>query len=489
MANVYMVGSHIVGAGGGIYVTGGGGTFTPTGSQTMTGTIADGQNVLLNGTFAAKPNGATPHFWCPAETQFNPSTLGRVQSWNPNFNSLTFSSSGGPTGLGCITGSGSPGTGGTGTQSSWAIGFDIDNWTGWSSAPYALNTYGQKTRVSRSILRHLLPYLPGSGSSGWNTKNYRAWARTGGIGSGIQGGGPDFYAPPCNGRFEVEDITIDWSPSPDYNADPIAIALYENLQDTWFKEEVKYICNSNSSTADANYNWQAYASGFPLSISNITKASSCVVTSSSSQSSNPFEQLGNNEQQLIFDGVQGMTQINGQIGRVTAAGGSAGAWTATVGINTTGFSSYISGGFAAYMVWNFPNTSYQTNSWKLLNASNSGLTNAVGGGGNILQSYPIHYIVDGTSGRNNAPAGSYPEYAHVFQEDSWVWAVLQDSPYYNAGATIREPQIPYLWPQTGTPTQIGFLLRQGLLPRGQPAYLFTTDNNDAATLQGYVTWP
>jgi hypothetical protein len=262
------------------------------------------------------------------------------------------------------------------------------------------------------------------------------------------------------------------------------------LQDTWFKEEIKYACNSSSSAADANYQWRAFAPGFPFPISNITRSTTPTITSSSTQSTNPFEDLSNHEQQLIIDGVQGMTQINGQIIRVTGAGGSAGAWTCTTdSLNTTSYSTYTGGGYAEYIPWNFPNTSYQANAWKMLNASISGLTNAVNGGGNILQSYPAHYVIDGTSGRANAPLGSYISYAHLFQEDSWVWCVLQDSPYYYAGSTVREPQIPYQWAQSGSPTQIGIMLRQGMLSRSKPAYMFTTDNNDVPTFQGTITWP
>lgn len=471
--------------------SGGGGQFIPAGSQSITGTIADGQVVTLNGAgFGTKPYASNPLLWAPLETQLAPSSLGRVTAWNPNSGGLTFSGSGGPTGLGCATGSGTPGPGGTGVQTGWALGFDIDNWAGWSGNPYALNSYGQKTRISRGMLRHAMGYLAGTGSTGWNTKNYRAWARTGGIGSGIQGGGPDFYAPPCNGRFDVEGPTgwQDW-PSPDYNGDPVARALYESPQDQWFKEEIKFCSNSSSGVADANYNWQVYSPGFTFPISNITKSATPTITSSSTQSTNPFQNTnGNNEQQLILDGVQGMTQINGQVIRVISAGGSPGAWTCTTdSINTTSFGSYAGGGSAAYMVWNFPNTSYQRNSWKFLNAANSGLTNAVNGGGNILQSYPAHYVIDGTSGRNNAPLGSYPEYAHLYQDDSWMWVVIQDTPYYYAGAGIREPQIVTVGGWTNTAIQ--FHLRRGMMASGSTGYVFTTDNNDVPTYQGKVIWP
>ena len=88
-------------------------------------------------------------------------------------------------------------------------------------------------------------------------------------------------------------------------------------------------------------------------ITGISQASSAVVTvnnnNSSSSSVNPFvvgEVLG-------FSGVTGMTQINGLSGTVTAIGGSSGAWTATLNINSSGFSAFTacpSYGSASYCV-------------------------------------------------------------------------------------------------------------------------------------------
>lgn len=77
-------------------------------------------------------------------------------------------------------------------------------------------------------------------------------------------------------------------------------------------------------------------------ISGISKATSAVVTMSSSAASNPFA-VGENMQ---FSGVQGMTQINGVVAAVTAIGGSSGMWTATVAVNSSAFTTYTSGGTA-----------------------------------------------------------------------------------------------------------------------------------------------
>lgn len=81
-------------------------------------------------------------------------------------------------------------------------------------------------------------------------------------------------------------------------------------------------------------------SAVTATITGITQAASAVVTINTVSGSNPFS-LGNN---VGFSGVVGMTQINGLVGRITAIGGSSGAWTFTVNINSLGFTAYSSGG-------------------------------------------------------------------------------------------------------------------------------------------------
>jgi hypothetical protein len=82
-----------------------------------------------------------------------------------------------------------------------------------------------------------------------------------------------------------------------------------------------------------------------FTITNITSASSAVVTFSSAATNNPIG-VGS---QMTFSGVSGMTGINGLTGTVTAVGTvtAGSSYTATVNINSTGFSSYISGGTMA----------------------------------------------------------------------------------------------------------------------------------------------
>jgi hypothetical protein len=89
--------------------------------------------------------------------------------------------------------------------------------------------------------------------------------------------------------------------------------------------------------------WNGESEIGSIAISGITQGPAAVVTSSYAGPLNPFLNSFN----VVLSGVSGMTQINGQIGTITAVGGSAGAWTATVNINSSSFSVYTSGGTAS----------------------------------------------------------------------------------------------------------------------------------------------
>jgi hypothetical protein len=78
-------------------------------------------------------------------------------------------------------------------------------------------------------------------------------------------------------------------------------------------------------------------------ITGITAAAQAVVTISTGGSANPFA-VGNT---IAFASVGGMTQINSQVGTVTAIGGVTTAWTITTNINSTAFTAWSSGGTAA----------------------------------------------------------------------------------------------------------------------------------------------
>lgn len=83
--------------------------------------------------------------------------------------------------------------------------------------------------------------------------------------------------------------------------------------------------------------------GGPLfTVTAITKAASAVITINDSSTINPMRL----NDLIKFASVGGMTEINGLVGKITALGGSASAWTATVNINSTSFTTYTSGGTA-----------------------------------------------------------------------------------------------------------------------------------------------
>jgi hypothetical protein len=82
----------------------------------------------------------------------------------------------------------------------------------------------------------------------------------------------------------------------------------------------------------------------PLTVTSITKAASAVITVNSGAAANPFF-IGC---PITLQGVVGMTQINQQSAHVSAIGGVSGAWTATIPLDSTTFSNYVSGGQVAF---------------------------------------------------------------------------------------------------------------------------------------------
>jgi Pectate lyase superfamily protein/Ubiquitin-activating enzyme E1 FCCH domain len=100
---------------------------------------------------------------------------------------------------------------------------------------------------------------------------------------------------------------------------------------------------SNAFTQDQPIlNYQG-GSGTPFTITGITQAASAVVTINTVAVQNPVS-IG---QLIAFSSVNGMTQINGLKGTVTAIGGASGAWTFTVNINSSAFTAYTSAGSAS----------------------------------------------------------------------------------------------------------------------------------------------
>lgn len=123
---------------------------------------------------------------------------------------------------------------------------------------------------------------------------------------------------------------------------PITSTLYDWAQYGTGSAEVLYLVNgSDQPLLYDGTTWWAVGT-VTATITGITQAASAVVTINTVSGTNPYA-IGNT---IGFQGVGGMTQINGLMGTVTAIGGASGAWTATVNINSSGFSAYTSGGVA-----------------------------------------------------------------------------------------------------------------------------------------------
>ena len=112
---------------------------------------------------------------------------------------------------------------------------------------------------------------------------------------------------------------------------PLGVHIYNNIVE-----------NSTDNAIDV----EANIGLLTISITNILAANPAVITFSNG-ASNLLEVGG----EISFSGVSGMTQINGRTGTVSAVGGSAGAWTVTMGgvggyggIDSSAFSAYTSGG-------------------------------------------------------------------------------------------------------------------------------------------------
>jgi hypothetical protein len=86
--------------------------------------------------------------------------------------------------------------------------------------------------------------------------------------------------------------------------------------------------------------WWPITSPISATISGISIAASAVVTVNSVAGSNPFA-IG---ETVGVTGAAGMTQINNINAKVTNIGGSSGAWTVTLNVNSSGFSAWTSGG-------------------------------------------------------------------------------------------------------------------------------------------------
>lgn len=269
-----------------LIVAAGGSNFTPDPGFSISSPsgVSNGSIITIganSGTpFGTKPFGVNPLLWVPCDTDGNPHpTLSRITSLQSFLMSqMTWQSTGGPTGAGCYKGDTSTNT----IPNNWAIGIDVAQWSGWAAADpfggnngYWLNDYGVSTywyRREKRNFGHLdqSATLSYNGVGNYNTKNARVWPVTpkSAVGSaGTLSNVGDFYLPPSDQIFEVENISNTWGlgtdfpsggGSQDWAGECIAACVSaENVMNgAWCADEKLFTTNSTSSAADANVMWR-----------------------------------------------------------------------------------------------------------------------------------------------------------------------------------------------------------------------------------------
>lgn len=392
---IYVVGSHIVGAGGSVFSTGGGGggNFTPNSGFTISSPsgVSNGSIVTVNansGTpFGTKPFAATPLFWCPADTSATPSSLGRITTLQAAAMSMfTWQSSGGPTGLGCFAGTPSTNT----VVNNWAIAIDLPQWSGWAAADpfgggngYWANDFGQSIYMFHREWRnfgHLDANAANSynGIGNYNTKNWRFWPTTpfGSTGTVTLSNTGDMFLAVDDQTFQVENISNTWGLGTDYPSGggagfgPLtqtAVYATENaMNGNWLADEKLTTSNSNATNADANFIWRVPGGGSP-------------------------------------------------------------------------------GPFPLGSMYGFPVTTYHTIGWQFLNSS-VGQTLAGNLRGSQSRLFAFQFVVEGNdgSGRPSAPVGTFPMMSQMYVDDSPCRAVATNSATWG-NETDLQPQPPTAW--------------------------------------------
>lgn len=103
-----------------------------------------------------------------------------------------------------------------------------------------------------------------------------------------------------------------------------------------------------------------------------SSGSNTIITMSSTAANNPLWPYGGGltyATGYTVRGVQGMTQLNGTWAGSSSVGGSSGAWTATLTVNSSGFSTYTGGGQILANSTAVPNSSYGNMSYETMASS------------------------------------------------------------------------------------------------------------------------
>ena len=432
--------------------SGGGSGFTPQTGFAYSGSTAPGGTMTITSTgsvFGTKAyGGGPPLVWAPMDTDMNGSTLGRISgagTWIDVAN-LVWQSGCGPSGAGgCAYGGTTKGTGGTGTLYSATAAFDLDEWSGWASQNggngYYINDLGQQLYVWRNEYHSGYGHLDQTAASSYNgigaynAKNIRIWSRLGGSGTGDAY--PDMYWPPHNQRFAVE-ICPGSSCAPGVTSGSPAQYINSTTAgqpDQTASVTIQQAFDGMTSGAGAYNNW--VAAEFYFGTNSCNTGPTCYAGNSAPNSQFWYWVVGQNGNQPI---------------------------------ETWPYSNYQNS--TPGVAWMFVDTGSLQSS----------------GRGTMIRTYPMHLLVDGTSGcpgacDSNMPLNGYINYGPVYVDDCWCHIVLQDSATYNS-ATAREIQIPVTW----AAGSISLVLRAGTFGALHAKYLFVIDSANTAHLVGSFTW-
>jgi hypothetical protein len=193
------------------------------------GTVAHGQQLVINGSGFGSKSPAKPFLWAPFDNSAQPSSLGVVTSW-VDLDDLAFA-----------PGEGYAGTGGLKAMSSKGT------WTaGAKSSGFAWNDYGQKMYLFRRFKQNF------SVTDSLNWKHFRVWAADYTL--------PDWYVQTGNGNVGVEggnDI-----PLYPYEVIPGAISAVRGTPNQWTTDEI--LVKANLSAASYDGEFYHYVQGFGL---------------------------------------------------------------------------------------------------------------------------------------------------------------------------------------------------------------------------------
>lgn len=414
-----------------------GGTITITSS---TGGFVDGSDNPSH----TKPFAVAPLLWVPMTTDMNGSPLGRISgpsTWKM-VGELKWTPGCGPPGTaGCASGANWPGdgaTGGPGVMSNYTAGFDLSEWSGWSSQNggygYYWNDLGQQFYLWRQEDHVGFGHLDNVAANSYN---------------GI-------------GHYNVKILRL-------FSVDPVTHA--EVSPDIFYPSDNQLFTVASCGDSSNNCSDLGISSGAPRQYINATTPGGPDVNGSLSA-------------QQAFDGMKSGTGAYNNWATTEMMLQSNSDASAASYPPTSQFSYTVVGYNNDQPLETWPVRNYQNETtgvnWMFVDSSSLQASNGLG---TVIRAYPLHYVVDGTSGCpecSDLPKGAYVNFGPVYVDDSWCHAVVQDSPIYDA-ATKREIQIPVsIW----NDTEVELDLRKGEFSSLSGEYLFIINEKGTAHLIG-----